>query len=302
MSDPTTLLSQVQSPLDLGQLTQQVAELQARLDTIESKLPFQNMAAITLVASENNMKGVSENGSTFFQHQIKIDHPLCNNNPKAVVFAVNQADSKQLAAVNIFYNAPDTFWYISTPDLQERGFEIDVIVDAHPTVIAGVSGSDHPDFKVLQNTTFETTQGIAYVGPRWPILGQRFSVLIFTELPIQVTTKQGIDIPTVVSKGSGVTFSGDWNYKFVSASGATFTGSVSLQVNDTSVTGTLVVSDGSKGALVGTLINNVLSLTRDTGLQTVQVLQLNGVDANHFSGTYLNHGKSADSGNVEFSR
>lgn len=110
------------------------------------------------------------------------------------------------------------------------------------------------------------------------------------------------DTPTVVVKSEGVSFDGDWNYKFVSTSGATFTGTVSLKINDTSVIGTMVVSDGSKGALVGTLINNVLSLTRDTGLETVQVFQLNGVDSNHFSGTYLNHGKSADSGTVEFFR
>jgi hypothetical protein len=119
----------------------------------------------------------TENGETFFEHNIKIDHPLCNNNPKAIVLAVKQADKSHLQAVNIFYNQADAFWYISTPDIRGRGFELDIIVDAHPTVIEGISGSEHPDFRKLENTPFQNTYGIAYAGP---FLARSGSKVFFT--------------------------------------------------------------------------------------------------------------------------
>lgn len=92
---------------------------------------------------------------------------------------------------------------------------------------------------------------------------------------------------------------GDWRYKLTSSSGAVYTGTVSFQTNGTAVSGNFMVSDKTKTGITGTFSDNVLSFSRDTGLQTIQNSVLNKISDESFSGTYQNRGKYRDSGTIE---
>ena len=80
------------------------------------------------------------------------------------------------------------------------------------------------------------------------------------------------------------------------------TGIANLQQNGNSVTGNLLVSDNTKTAITGTFSGDALSLSRDTGLETIQQYQLSKKSNTYFSGTYQNIGKYPDSGTVEFTK
>lgn len=295
ISDTTTDLP------TMADLTNQLADLQARVENLSSKLTFGEMAVLTLEASELNMKGSISEGMTIYSHEIKIDHPLCNNNPAAIVLVVQHADNRNLRVVNVNYKESDNAWYITIPDKDIRGYELGIIVDPQPTVIPGLTSSDTPAFKKLSDLPFHNNYGIGYVGPIWPQIGQRFSVAIFTPLPVTMKPKLPAEPPIVINLKI-IDLSGAWNYSMSSTSGSIFTGIATLAINETAVTGNFSVQDNTRTSIVGTFINNALSILRDTGLDTVQVMNLTGIDANHFTGTYNNQGKWADSGTISLSR
>ena len=319
-------------------LLKEVARIEGKMDAINAKLSFDEMAVMTLVTSDLNMIKEAREGFSFYHHEIKIDNPVCNNNSKAIVLVANHAIGNEVEAVNIFYNESDKFWYIKTPDWKYKGFEPGIIIDPQPTIIKGISASSKPGFREVKYTDFRQVYGIGYAGPKWPGIEEKFSVVIFTELPVPMTkfvpeddlktakprtdkpyidtprtANPRTDIPLLVTPNTVdtstkkmtmpmISVSGEWKYKMVSASGSTLTGKVFLVVNETSVSGNLFTNDKTKTAISGTLINSELLLSRVTGLQTTQIYNLRRGDKNHISGTYRNEGKYTDSGMIEFFR
>ena len=95
---------------------------------------------------------------------------------------------------------------------------------------------------------------------------------------------------------------GKWTYRMQSNSGPGYTGQLTLQqAGSGAFTGSMVTTDGTHGLLTGKLRGRVLQLTRDTGLQTLQLFSLFWVDG-RWTGTYENEGQYADSGTVDLSR
>ena len=165
--------------LTLEELSRKVADLQNQLNGIQNKLPFQNMAVMVVEASEKNMEmKTGETGNTFFLHQIKIDNPLCNANPKAILIVMNLGDKDHMQLVNAFYNAKDQFWYISTPQLVLKGFD-----PVHIGQLQNVGDLRQADVVYNTEPFSANSRGLASAGPRYPKLGEKFSVLIFNELP-----------------------------------------------------------------------------------------------------------------------
>jgi len=276
-------------------LQQKLTELESKLNALQEKLPFQDMAVMTLIAKEENMTAQISEYGTIYLPRIKIDNPVCNNNPKAVVLAVNQAETARLQPINVVYDDGDGYWYLTTPQFRIVGFTPGLhITEVLPTGV--VRGQMH-EIKDMMNST-----GIPTVGPQRPRPGERFSVIIFSELLIPMT-KIVEPVPTqavVVAKIVPVT--GEWQFKMVSAGGSVFTGKVFLVENGTNITGNLMTPDNTNTKIAGTFINGIISISRETGLQTTQQYELTRVEKNRFSGTYSNIGKYPDSGTIEFFR
>ena len=164
--------------LTLEELSRKVADLQEQLNSIQNKLPFQNMAVMVVEASEKNMEmKTGETGNTFFLHQIKIDNPLCNSNPKAIVIVMNLGDKDHMELTTAFYNTKDQYWYINTPQVVLKGFD--------PVISNGIQYGDgkHPEYIFDPQPFSENSRGLAYAGPKYPKVGEKFSVLIFNQLP-----------------------------------------------------------------------------------------------------------------------
>ncbi len=175
----------------LEELSRKVSDLQDQLNNIQNKLPFQNMAVMVIEAGEKNMEiKTTETGNTVFLHQVKIDHPLCNANPKAIVIAMSLGDKDHMQLVNAFYNTKDQYWYISTPQLVLKGFD-----PVHLGQLQAVGDSRQAD--VIYNTEpfSENSKGLASAGPKYPKPGEKYSVLIFNQLPVvNPAYQQVIDI------------------------------------------------------------------------------------------------------------
>ena len=171
-TDPNT------QTLTLEELSRKVADLQDQLNRIQNKLPFQNMSVMVVEASERNMEmKTGETGNTFFLHQIKIDNPLCNSNPKAIVIVMNLGDKDHMELTTAFYNTKDQYWYINTPQVVLKGFD--------PVISNGIQYGDgkHPEYIFDPQPFSENSSGLAYAGPKYPKVGEKFSVLIFNQLP-----------------------------------------------------------------------------------------------------------------------
>ena len=168
--------------LTIEELSRKVTDLQDQLNSIQSKLPFQNMAVMVIEASEKNMEmKTSETGKALFLHQIKIDNPLCNSNPKAIVIVMNLGDKDHMQLVNAFYNAKDEYWYISTPQLVLKGFD-PVHIDGH-TEDNKIYGALLAVVAYNTGVFSENSRGLASAGPNYPKKGEKYSVLIFDQLP-----------------------------------------------------------------------------------------------------------------------
>jgi hypothetical protein len=168
-------------PLTLEELNKRILDLESQLNSVKNKLPFQNMAVMMIEATEKNMEA-GTGDFPFFKHHIRIDNPLSNNNPKAIVLAMNLGDKDKMQTVNAFYNSKDNYWYISVPQLKLSGFEFWGIREGSKTA--------RIELEIISYSSFEHSQGVAFAKPSWPNLGQKFSVIIFNELPV---FRQGIN-------------------------------------------------------------------------------------------------------------
>jgi hypothetical protein len=103
---------------------------------------------------------------------------------------------------------------------------------------------------------------------------------------------------------SNVGLSGVWQYTMTSkVSGNTYKGTLSLRMHGNQVSGTLNAPDGSRGEVTGFFNprSEILTLSRDTGLETVQRYSL-PFRENRFLGTFWNEGKYPDSGTFSITR
>lgn len=91
--------------------------------------------------------------------------------------------------------------------------------------------------------------------------------------------------------------SGTWSVNFKQVTNTTMT----LQQSGDNVTGTLETTDGSRKQVVGKIIGKTLTLSRDSGLETMQHYRVT-VDCDQFSGSFWNEGKYPDKGTFTGSR
>jgi len=91
--------------------------------------------------------------------------------------------------------------------------------------------------------------------------------------------------------------SGNWVVVFKGQTSTTMT----LEQSGDQVTGNLITTDGSAGYVTGQFVNSTLTLSRNTGLDTVQYYQVT-VQGDSFSGTFRNEGRRPDSGTFTGSR
>lgn len=86
---------------------------------------------------------------------------------------------------------------------------------------------------------------------------------------------------------------GEWTITFNGTLRLTMT----LQQSGDSVSGSMKTSDGTAGQLRGTLVGNELTLSRDTGVQTIQYYRAR-VSGDRFEGTFWNEGRHPDKGSI----
>lgn len=91
--------------------------------------------------------------------------------------------------------------------------------------------------------------------------------------------------------------SGSWSVMFNGRTAATLT----LRQAGSTVTGNLTTTDGTPGVVTGSMNASTLTLSRNTGLDTIQHYQVT-VRGNTFTGGFRNEGRYPDSGSFTGSR
>lgn len=189
-----TIQAQEDNLARLDSLRNSIARVKERVDMLTSKLSFEQMKVLTVVCGDDNTSSQILGGFKLYGHKIRIDDPLCNNNPKALIFVAKQKDNdkRYLDAgrtedVGVSYNTVDNRWYIMVPDWQLKGFEPDIVV-----TIALEDGEmyGHKAGEIyFLNTSlifkterlFTNREGVAYFGPKYGYEGEKYSVIIFKE-------------------------------------------------------------------------------------------------------------------------
>jgi hypothetical protein len=77
---------------------------------------------------------------------------------------------------------------------------------------------------------------------------------------------------------------------------------MTLTQSDSNVTGVMTTPDSSSSGVTGALMGKAMSLSRDTGLNTMQSYDLRKMSDDQFIGTFHNVGKYPDSGTIELDR
>lgn len=85
--------------------------------------------------------------------------------------------------------------------------------------------------------------------------------------------------------------SGAWTVTFKGSTQA----SLSLQQSGDHVSGSMKTPDGTAGGVLGTVVGNELTLSRDTGVETIQKYRVR-VSGDRFDGSFWNEGRYPDQG------
>src|ERR1051326_8790635 len=81
---------------------------EASINALNKRLPFENMAFVTIVADEKNLEGETVAHPDRYK-SLRIDNPLCNGNPKAKIFAIQEVRDR-FSIWHIDYNPKDGYW------------------------------------------------------------------------------------------------------------------------------------------------------------------------------------------------
>jgi hypothetical protein len=130
--------------------------------------------------------------------------------------------------------------------------------------------------------------------PRESVMKQRLSWLAILTLVLAAQPQLS---GQVWQTTPGANVSGTWTVVFNGRTTTTMT----LEQNGNSVTGSMVTPDGTPGSVLGQLNGTSLTMSRNTGLDTIQHYQVT-VQGNSFSGAYRNEGKVADNGSFTGTR
>ena len=124
-----------------------------------------------------------------------------------------------------------------------------------------------------------------------------------TNILIAVTLLSCATFPAAATTGD-FNLDGGWGYTMHSnVSGQTHVGTLTLKRDGSHVSGTFSAFDKSNPNLDGSYdpVTGTLSLSRDTGLETVQTFTLKRVGGK-LTGTFRNEGRYPDFGRIEFRR
>ncbi|HSW50913.1 MAG TPA: hypothetical protein VLH09_12095, partial [Bryobacteraceae bacterium] len=158
-----------------------------------------------------------------------------------------------------------------------------VTPDATPGAVTGqISGTS---LTLSRNTGLDTIQHYQLT-----VQGDSFSGTYRNEGKVR-------DSGSFTGTRQAASVAGTWNVVFKGSTTSTMT----LQQNGTEVTGNLVTPDATPGAVTGQINGTSLTLSRNTGLDTIQHYQVT-VQGESFTGTYRNQGRVQDSGSFNGTR
>ncbi|HEY6063868.1 MAG TPA: hypothetical protein VIV35_09680 [Chitinophagaceae bacterium] len=107
---PTNTDNNYNQSLTLEELNKKVANLEYQLKVLSSRLPYANVAFVTVVADESNLEGATPDHPDRFK-SIRIDNPLCNGNPDVKIFAIREMNDRYSIS-RIQYSSADGYWHI----------------------------------------------------------------------------------------------------------------------------------------------------------------------------------------------
>ena len=151
---------------------QQIADLQNRVAALENKTPFYEMDILTLVADESCL--TAEQNPGWYLPQIKINHPLANNNPNAVFFVQAMGLEAMNQPQSLFFQYLDGAWYLKMPSF---------VVDSGLQYKVGRNGYDEPALMDLPFDDYLKQGGFGHGMQYTPRVGDTYSILIFRRAP-----------------------------------------------------------------------------------------------------------------------
>ncbi|HYM93860.1 MAG TPA: hypothetical protein VET23_06960, partial [Chitinophagaceae bacterium] len=158
-------------------LTKKVAGLEASLDALNKRIPFENMAYVTVVADENNLEGASAQYPDRYK-SMRIDNPLCNGNPKAKIFITREVNGR-FDISRITYNSQDGYWHLfpsTVSNITMSPKEIETLKNGYNQEVTLIKDYDNfEDF--VKNGSF------LWAYPTILRTGDAVQLLIFTDLP-----------------------------------------------------------------------------------------------------------------------
>jgi hypothetical protein len=164
-------------PMTLEELTKKVESLPASLDALNERIPFENMAYVTVVADASNLEGASAQYPDRYK-SMRIDNPLCNGNPKAKIFATREVNGR-FDIFRITYNSQDGYWHLFPSTVSN--------ITMSPKEIEYFKNGYNQDATVIKDydnfEDFVKKGSFLWAYPTILRTGDAVQLLIFTDLP-----------------------------------------------------------------------------------------------------------------------
>lgn len=182
-----TVLPAIPPPVVLTpeQLGEQLARLQARVADLEAKTKFKDMALVTITADAQSLTPTQQ--ERWFKPEIRIDHPLANNNPNAVIFL--QPSNPPVVACEY---RKDGYWHLRWANFGVDGIEFYHIVEPKLDV--------HEIHTISEWSKMLSEGGLAHAKIYTPTPGEKLTLLILDP----VLARSGVDLTQVQSTRASV--------------------------------------------------------------------------------------------------